>query len=134
MNKTHLIPTTGRRKTAVARVLLKPLNNDGSSVVNRQKIDLYFTPDQIHTIMAPIAKLELLDKFVISANVNGGGKSAQATAIQMGIARQIIKLEDAELYKNQLKKYGYLTRDPRARERNKPGHTGPRSKQAFNRR
>lgn len=114
----------GRRKTAIARVRFSP-QGDGSFSVNDKTLDQYFLDFNLQSIIKEILnKIELPGKFSFSARVKGGGIHAQAEAIRHGIARSMI-LFDAEL-KKKLKKTGFLTRDPRMRERKKFGLKGAR--------
>ena len=109
---------TGRRKTSVARVRL--YNGTGVITVNGRGIDDYFGLEALKLIVRqPLELLGLTDKFDIVVNVNGGGVSGQAGAIRHGISRALLQY-DAEL-RPQLKKAGFLTRDPRMKERKKYG-------------
>lgn len=102
---------TGRRKTATANVRL--ISNDKSQIINGQKSDL----DK--GILAPLILVGALNSFGISAQVFGGGKVSQMEAIRHGIARALEKFNPE--FRASLKKAGYLTRDPREKERKKPG-------------
>jgi small subunit ribosomal protein S9 len=109
----------GRRKTAIARVRFSP-KGDGGFSVNEKTLEQYFLDFDLQRIIKEIlTKAEISDKFSISARVRGGGIHAQAEAIRHGIARTLVMF-DAELRKK-LKKSGFLTRDPRMRERKKFG-------------
>jgi small subunit ribosomal protein S9 len=110
---------TGRRKTAVARVRLYP-NGDGTMTVNGRDANEYFGQQGlIAQAKAPLRLLELVNRFDASIKVAGGGINGQAGAIRHGVARALVRL-DEEL-KPQLRKAGYLTRDPRMKERKKYG-------------
>ena len=109
---------TGRRKTSVARVRLVP--GEGNVVINGRHIDEYFGIKTLDLIVKqPLNLTETADKYDVIANVQGGGPSGQAGAIRHGISRALLEL-DAEL-RPALKKAGFLTRDPREKERRKYG-------------
>ncbi len=116
--KKSYFEATGRRKTAVARVRIYQGEKD--IVINDKKIEVYFPQKELQEVVkSPLAKTEYLDKFGVTAILRGGGINAQAEALRHGITRALV-LFKAELRK-QLKKEGYLTRDPRMRERKKFG-------------
>jgi small subunit ribosomal protein S9 len=110
----------GRRKTAVARVRLFP-NGDGSVIVNGKPSQQYFGQREAltATAVAPLRLLELAEQYNITVRVVGGGTSGQAGAIRHGLARALLRLNPE--FKQALRKAGYLTRDPRMKERKKPG-------------
>jgi small subunit ribosomal protein S9 len=110
----------GRRKTAVARVRLFP-NGDGSITVNNKAAQSYFGPVATHmaTILAPLRALDLNNTYTMTVRVVGGGVSGQAGAIRHAVARALLR-QNPE-FKAALRKAGYLTRDPRMKERKKPG-------------
>ena len=109
---------TGRRKTAIARVRLMP--GDGVLVINGRPPSEYFGRRDLETVVTqPLRITENMGKFVASIKVTGGGISGQAGAICHGIARALLSA-DVEL-RPALKRAGLLTRDPRAKERKKPG-------------
>jgi small subunit ribosomal protein S9 len=122
---------TGRRKTAVARVYLRP--GAGKITVNRRDFDEYF-PNQVlkMVIRQPLLLTETADKFDIHVNVNGGGSTGQAGAIRHGIARALLEY-NAEL-RPRLKSAGFLTRDPRKVERKKYGQPKARKRFQFSKR
>ncbi len=122
---------TGRRKTAVARVYLRP--GTGNITVNRRDFDEFF-PNQVlkMIIRQPLLLTETADKFDIKVNVNGGGSSGQAGAIRHGIARALLEY-NAEL-RPRLKAAGFLTRDPRRVERKKYGQPKARKRFQFSKR
>jgi small subunit ribosomal protein S9 len=110
----------GRRKTAVARVRIFP-NGDGSITVNDRPAQSYFGQREAHmaTIAAPFRVLDLGNKYTVTVRVVGGGSSGQAGAIRHALARALVRMDpDA---KHPLRKAGLLTRDPRMKERKKPG-------------
>jgi len=110
----------GRRKTAVARVRLYP-NGDGSITVNGKSSRLYFRQrDAIaSTMTAPLRLLDLDKEYTMTVRVVGGGINGQAGAIRHAVARALIRVNPE--WKSALRKAGYLTRDPRMKERKKPG-------------
>jgi small subunit ribosomal protein S9 len=110
---------TGRRKTAVARVRLYP--GDGQWVINGKSMDDYFgvRPMMHLTVRQPLNTVNMLDRFNVSILVAGGGVNGQAGAVRHGIARALVEF-DAEL-RPVLKRQGFLTRDPRVKERKKVG-------------
>ena len=116
---------TGRRKEAVARVELKP--GKGEFIVNKRMLESYFGREVSRMLIKqPLITVNLLSKFNVTVNVNGGGLSGQAGAISHGIARALLKY-DANL-KPILKKGHFLTRDPRMKERKKYGQKGARAR------
>ena len=122
---------TGRRKTSVARVRLVP--GEGNVVINGRHIDEYFGIKTVDLIVKqPLNLTETADKYDVIANVQGGGPSGQAGAIRHGISRALLEL-DAEL-RPALKKAGFLTRDPREKERRKYGLKKARKASQFSKR
>jgi len=122
---------TGRRKTAVARVILRP--GEGKMLVNRQALDVYFPSEALRAeVQQPLAATELVGKFDILVNANGGGIHGQAGAARLGIARALV-LFNPEL-RARLRQAGFLTRDPRAKERKKYGQKGARKRFQFSKR
>ena len=123
---------TGRRKKAIARVRLIP-NGKGEIIINKRSIDEYFGLDTLKLIVRqPLALTETLDKFDVMVNVCGGGMTGQAGAIRHGIARALVVADEA--YKPAVKKAGFLTRDPRAKERKKYGLKKARRAPQFSKR
>ena len=109
---------TGRRKKSIARVYLTP--GTGKITINKRDIDEYFGLETLKVVVRqPLVATETLEKFDVLVNVHGGGFTGQAGAIRHGIARALLKA-DAE-FRPTLKKAGYLTRDPRMKERKKYG-------------
>jgi small subunit ribosomal protein S9 len=122
---------TGRRKEAVARVRLMP--GKGNIIVNNKSLDEYFPLETLrYTVKQPLILTETIDKFDVYVKVSGGGLSGQAGAIRHGIARALVKA-DAEL-RPILKKAGFLTRDPRMKERRKYGLKKARKAPQFSKR
>lgn len=110
---------TGRRKKAIARVRLIP-NGEGTITVNKRKLDEYFSLETlIYIVKQPLELTNSTEKYDVAVNVNGGGFTGQAGAIRHGIARALCKAD--ENMRPALKKAGFLTRDPRMKERKKYG-------------
>jgi small subunit ribosomal protein S9 len=109
----------GRRKTSVARVRLLT-QGEKTFLVNKKPLEVYFPTAELRQVVtAPLVTMKCLDKFKISAIVKGGGLSSQAQALSHGIARALV-LSNPD-FRKRLKKAGFLTRDPRMRERKKFG-------------
>ena len=122
---------TGRRKKSVARVYMTP--GKGKITINKRDIDEYFGLETLKTIVRqPLAVTGTADKFDINVNVKGGGTTGQAGAIRHGISRALLKV-DAD-YRPALKAEGFLTRDPRMKERKKPGLKAARRAPQFSKR
>ena len=122
---------TGRRKSSVARVFITP--GTGNMTINGRSIDDYFGLETLKFIVnQPFGVTETTGKFDIVANVNGGGFSGQAGAIRHGVARALLTAD--ENYKPLLKKAGFLTRDPRMKERKKYGLKAARRAPQFSKR
>lgn len=122
---------TGRRKTAVARVRLA--EGAGSSTINGRDVADYFSGEMlVNEAVLPLVTAELNENFHFRATVAGSGPHSQATAVAHGIARAILQ-HNPEL-RVTLKKAGHLTRDPRERERKKPGRPGARKRFQFSKR
>ena len=110
---------TGRRKTSVARVYLVP--GTGKITINKRDIDEYLGLETLKlTVRQPLVATATSDKFDINVNVCGGGIAGQAGAIRHGISRALLEV-DSDEYRPILKKAGFLTRDPRMKERKKYG-------------
>lgn len=123
---------TGRRKSSVARVYLVP--GTGKVTINKKDMDDYFGYDTLKVIARqPLELTNTGDKFDVLVNVKGGGYTGQAGAIRHGIARALCEA-DAEAYRPVLKKAGFLTRDPRMKERKKPGLKKARRAPQFSKR
>ena len=122
---------TGRRKKAVARVYIMP--GKGNITINKRPMDEYLGLETLKTIVRqPLVATDNVNKFDILVNVHGGGYTGQAGAIRHGIARALVKA-DAE-YRPTLKAAGFLTRDPRMKERKKYGLKGARRAPQFSKR
>jgi len=125
------ILTVGRRKTSTARVFLE--KGTGSIVENKKKLEEYFGREVAQMVVKqPLETVEMLDGFDIKATVSGGGSFGQAGAIRLGIARALVKYDEA--LKPALKKEGFLTRDSRKVERKKVGLVKARKSKQFSKR
>ena len=122
---------TGRRKSSVARVYLVP--GTGKITINKRDMDEYFGLETLKVVVRqPLTATETADKFDVLVNVRGGGYTGQAGAIRNGIARALLNV-DAD-YRPVLKKAGFLTRDPRMKERKKYGLKAARRAPQFSKR
>jgi small subunit ribosomal protein S9 len=121
-----VINTTGRRKSAIARLYLK--DGKGNIIVNGIEMEKFFPEARFQYIVKqPLNLLEVAGKFDIKINLQGGGITGQAEAVRLAIARALVEVD--EEYKSALRKAGFLTRDPREKERKKPGQ--PRARKQF---
>ncbi len=122
---------TGRRKKSVARVRLVP--GEGKIVINKRNIENYFGLETLMLIVnQPLVLTGTKEKFDVLVNVHGGGYTGQAGAIRHGISRALLKAEDT--LRGELKKAGFLTRDPRMKERKKYGLKKARKASQFSKR
>ena len=122
---------TGRRKSSVARVRLVP--GTGKIRINKRDIDDYFGLETLKVVVRqPLDATKTLGKFDVLINVNGGGFTGQAGAIRHGIARALLEVDDE--FRPVLKSAGYLTRDPRMKERKKYGLKAARRAPQFSKR
>lgn len=123
---------TGRRKTSVARVRLIP-NGKGNFVINKEMLNEYFNLDTLKTIAKqPLTVTNTENEFDVFVNVQGGGLAGQAGAIRHGLSRALVAYD--EKYKEILKHEGFLTRDPRMKERKKYGLKKARKAPQFSKR
>ncbi len=123
--------SVGRRKEASARVRMRP--GKKGFIVNDKEASEYFGNDYLlQKALAPLKVLSLIDKYNIFVKVSGGGKNGQAEAVGHGIARALIKEDESR--KATLRKSGLVTRDPRAKERKKPGLKRARKAEQFSKR
>ena len=131
MAKTEKYYGTGRRKKSIASVYLVP--GKGDVTINKRNMDEYFGLETLKVIVRqPLTLTETADKFDVIVNVKGGGYTGQAGAIRHGIARALLQV-DAD-YRPALKKAGFLTRDPRMKERKKYGLKAARRAPQFSKR
>ena len=122
---------TGRRKTSIARVWIKP--GAGRIVVNRRAFEDYFPRETLRMIIAqPLQVTNTAGQFDVIATVAGGGPTGQAGAVRHGLARALARVDDK--LRQPLKKAGLLTRDPRMRDRKKYGQPGARQKFQYSKR
>jgi small subunit ribosomal protein S9 len=122
---------TGRRKSSVARVRIKP--GDGKLLVNKRKLSDYFTREQDRqAVQAPLKTVDAEKSFDVFVNVKGGGSTGQSGATRLGLARALRKYN--EDYLQALRDGGHLTRDSRMVERKKPGQRGARRRFQFSKR
>jgi small subunit ribosomal protein S9 len=129
--KTSEYLGTGRRKTAVARVRLAM--GSGKVQVNGRALENYFLTETLRgVVMQPLAVTETSGRFDVQVNVKGGGPAGQAGAVRHGIARALIEADAA--LRPTLKSNGFLTRDPRMRERKKYGQPGARKRFQYSKR
>lgn len=129
--KTTEIWATGRRKCAVARVRIKP--GSGKVVVNNKEAAVYFGSEALIGFLSqPLAVTDMMGKFDIAANIQGGGLCGQAGALRHGISRALVKYDDT--LRAVLKDSGMMTRDSRVKERKKPGQPGARKRFQFSKR
>lgn len=131
MAKAERYYGTGRRKKSIARVYLTP--GKGNIIINKRNIDDYFGLETLKVIVRqPLVATENVGKFDILVNVKGGGYTGQAGAIRHGLSRALLQV-DAD-YRPVLKKEGFLTRDPRMKERKKYGLKAARRAPQFSKR
>jgi len=122
---------TGRRKTSVARVRIRP--GSGKLVINKRELDKYFLREQDRSaVLAPLKAVNAEKAFDVFVNVRGGGITGQAGAALLGVARALKSYD--ENYLQTLRDSGHLTRDPRMVERKKPGQAGARRRFQFSKR
>lgn len=122
---------TGRRKTAIARVWLT--DGDGKIYVNRRDAEQYLArPTNMRVLEQPLQLTNTRERVNVWATAKGGGLSGQAAALRLGIARALMRLDNE--HRLALKQAGYLTRDPRKKERKKYGRKGARARFQFSKR
>ena len=127
----EMIQTVGRRKTASARVILRPGN--GAWTINDRALEDYFPRPTLQTrVTEPLAVTELTGQYDVFVRVHGGGLTGQADAVRMGLARAIVEVD--EDHRAALRAGGMMTRDPRMVERKKPGQPKARKKFQFSKR
>ena len=125
------VNAVGRRKAAIARVIVKEGN--GAITINKRPIEVYF-PSSIlrYIVMQPLTALDAAEKYDIHVNLDGGGYKGQAEALRLAIARALVKINPDD--KATLRAQGFMTRDPRAVERKKPGQPKARKRFQFSKR
>ena len=125
------INAVGRSKAAVARVFVT--EGEGKITINKRSLETYFPSSILQFIVKqPLNKLEVAEKYDINVNLNGGGYKGQAEALRLAIARALVKINADD--KAALRAAGFVTRDPRAVERKKPGRPKARKRFQFSKR
>ena len=125
MEAQALFQGTGRRKESTARVILRP--GSGQILVNKRALDNYFPRETLRMVLKePLDVTQTAAKYDVFVNVEGGGISGQASAVRLGIARALLKVDSN--YRSALRGRGLLTRDPRMKERKKYGQKGARAR------
>jgi small subunit ribosomal protein S9 len=128
---TYLSNGTGRRKTSIARVYIK--QGEGKIEVNGQPSRDYFKRDVLQMIIEqPLKATSTFERYDIKATILGGGLTGQAGALRHGIARALVEMDPK--FRSILRQHGFLTRDPRSRERKKYGQKGARARFQFSKR
>jgi len=118
--KDHYYEAVGRRKTSVARVRITEAKSNVITVNDGKKLEEYFPTDELQAVASEaLLKSAIDEKFSVTALINGGGISGQADALRHGISRALIVFDETN--RSKLKKLGFLKRDPRMKERKKPG-------------
>lgn len=126
-----MINALGRRKSAVARVFVT--EGTGKITINKRDLTEYFpSPILQFVVKQPLQLLDAIEKYDIKANLNGGGYTGQSQALRLAIARALVKINADD--KSALRKEGFMTRDPRAVERKKPGQPKARRRFQFSKR
>ncbi len=125
------VNAVGRRKAAVARVIVKEGN--GAITINKRPLEVYF-PSSIlqYIVKQPLLTLEAAEKYDVKVNLDGGGYKGQAEALRLAIARALVKINPDD--KSALRAQGFMTRDPRSVERKKPGQPKARKRFQFSKR
>jgi len=127
----EVVNAIGRRKAAVARVYVT--EGTGKIVINKRDLENYFPSSILQFVVKqPLNTLDVLEKYDISVNLDGGGYKGQSEAVRLGIARALVKINSED--KSALRAAGFITRDPRVVERKKPGQPGARKKFQFSKR
>lgn len=127
----EIVNALGRRKTAVARVYLT--EGKGNITINKRDLKEYFPIGTLqYVVKQPLTLLDLVEKYDVKVNLDGGGIKGQAEALRLGITRALLKIN--EEYRPELKAAGFVTRDPRQVERKKPGRPKARKRFQFSKR
>ena len=125
------VNAVGRRKAAIARVYVT--EGTGVITINKRTLDVYFPSSILQFVVKqPLAKLDVVEKYDILVNLTGGGYKGQAEALRLAIARALVKINTED--KAALRAEGFMTRDPRAVERKKPGRPKARKRFQFSKR
>jgi len=127
----EVVNALGRRKTAVARIIVK--EGKGNIIINKRDYKEYFPMGTLqYIVMQPLTLLNVADQYDIQVNLDGGGINGQAEAVRLAISRALVKINADS--KPELKHAGFMTRDPREVERKKPGQPKARKKFQFSKR
>lgn len=127
----EVINAIGRRKSAVARIYMS--EGKGNITINNRELSNYFSTTQLQYIVRqPLNTLNVVEKYDIKVNLDGGGFKGQAEALRLAISRALVKINEED--KSVLRKSGFLTRDPREVERKKPGQPKARKRFQFSKR
>ena len=127
----EIVNTIGRRKSAVARIYLS--EGKGNITVNKRELKDYFPTTTLqYIVLQPLNVLNVVEKYDIKVNLNGGGPKGQAEALRLAISRALISIDEEA--RKMLKPEGFLTRDPREVERKKPGRPKARIRFQFSKR
>ncbi len=125
------VNAVGRRKAAIARVIVKEGN--GAITINKRPLEVYFPSSILQFIVKqPLNTLDCVEKYDIHVNLDGGGYKGQAEALRLAIARALVKINPED--KHALRVEGFMTRDPRSVERKKPGQPKARKRFQFSKR
>ena len=125
------VNAVGRRKAAIARVIVKEGN--GTITINKRPLEVYFPSSILQFIVKqPLSTLDVVEKYDIKVNLDGGGYKGQAEALRLAIARALVKINPED--KPALRAEGFMTRDPRSVERKKPGQPKARKHFQFSKR
>lgn len=127
----EVVNALGRRKAAIARIYLK--DGKGGITINNRDLKEYFPQETLqYVVLQPLNLLKVADQYDIKVNLDGGGFNGQAEALRLAIARALVKIDPES--KSELKKAGFMTRDPREVERKKPGQPKARKRFQFSKR
>lgn len=127
----EVVNTLGRRKTAVARIFVS--EGKGNITINKRELKEYFPNDTLqYIVMQPLQLLGVTDQYDIKVNLDGGGIKGQAEALRLAISRALVEMNPGS--KPELKRAGFMTRDPREVERKKPGQPKARKRFQFSKR
>ena len=127
----EVINALGRRKCAIARIFMK--EGTGKITINKKDLAVYFPSGILqYVVKQPLNKLDVVEKYDIRANLTGGGFTGQSQALRLAIARALVKINPED--KAALRAEGFMTRDPRAVERKKPGRPKARRRFQFSKR
>jgi len=127
----EVVNALGRRKAAIARIYVK--DGKGGITINSRDLKEYFPQETLqYVVLQPLNLLKVADQYDIKVNLDGGGFNGQAEALRLAIARALVKIDPES--KSELKKAGFMTRDPREVERKKPGQPKARKRFQFSKR